>query len=273
MISSQQLFIVFIVSIVFNAVLLAVLLAVILTGRNRTGSNSQLDFLAGELRSLHEIFLKPKTRGGLGERLLYRILEDSIPGKYWERQYRFSTGAIADAVVRLGKYIIPVDSKFPREGAGKLMEQPELKAQAQATKEIRKHIDTIREKYIRPDEGTLQFALMYLPSEGMYYSLFLEEPSALFDYALKARVIPVGPGTFFTYLQTIAYGLQGFAVSERGDDILKSVTQMQIDFIESMRLMEKTEQHTRNAGNALTELKTRLDKLGAKLESLKKLEI
>ncbi len=262
-----------IISIACNAVLLLAVLWFVIRGSEKRRQNDRIDILAEEMRRLQELFTAPKSRGGLGERLLYQLLEDTVPGKYWEQQYRFTSGVIADAVIKLGNYIIPIDSKFPREGISKLIETPALKNQAQATKEIRRHIDTIREKYIIPKEGTLQFALMYLPSEQIYYSLFLEEPSTLFDYALNARVIPVSPVTFFVYLQTIAYGLQGFAVSERGEDILKALAQMQIDHIESFRLLEKSEQHIRNAGNGLTGAKARFELLGKRLEELQKLEI
>ena len=260
-------------SLLINIILLsAVAVLLLLRTRKQSSRPDEVAVLAGELRQLNDLFLKPKLRGGLGERFLYQLLEDSVPGKYWERQYRFSSGAIVDAVVRLGSYLVPVDSKFPKEGIDSLINEPRLKSQLQATKDIRRHIDSIREKYIRPEEGTLQFALMYLPSEAVYQALFIEEPLTLFDYALKSRVIPVSPGSLFVYLQTVSYGLQGLTLSQKGDEILKAVAQLSIDYGDCMRLLDKTEQHAKNMNAALAEAKQKMLRLGLGVDGLSKLE-
>ncbi|MBN2510433.1 MAG: DNA recombination protein RmuC [Spirochaetales bacterium] len=260
-------------SLVLNGALCITALILVFTllfKKKKPGSD--LSVLTGELRQLNDLFLKPKLRGGLGERFLYQLLEDALPGKYWQRQYRFSSGAVVDAVIRLGQFLVPVDSKFPKEGTDALLHNPALKDQLQATKDIRRHIDTIREKYICPQEGTLQFALMYLPSEGLYHSLFIEEPLTLFDYALKSRVIPVSPGSLFIYLQTVSYGLRGLTLHEKGEAILKTLSQLSVDYGDCMRLLEKTEQHARNMNGSLMEAKQRMARLGISLEGLSSLE-
>ena len=167
------------------------------------------------ISSLQEILRAPKLRGGLGELLLERLLADTLPPDHFKLQHRFRNGETVDAVVQIGKNLIPIDSKFPLEDFERIVaaesEEEQAALRRQFVRTIKKHIDAVT-KYILPDENTFDFALMYIPAENVYYETVLRnypEGSELCSYALQRRVIPVSPNSFYTYLQVIILGLKG----------------------------------------------------------------
>src|SRR5262249_38700258 len=149
-------------------------------------------------------------------------------------QHAFRSGAIVDAAVCLGRNIVPVDAKFPLENFQRLLkagDEAEKKGFRKAfVADVRRHIDAIAGKYIRPDEGTFDFALMYIPAENVYYETIVRDEAGgdgqangLFEHAIERRVIPVSPNCFYAYLQVILMGLKGMRVEESARQIFQGL--------------------------------------------------
>ncbi|MGH9442452.1 MAG: DNA recombination protein RmuC [Thermoanaerobaculia bacterium] len=190
--------------------------------------SQQMAGLGTELSRLQDLFKSPKVRGGLGEQLLEDALRQVLPAASFEMQKRFSGGETVDAAIRLGDRWVSVDSKFPLENfrrAADLENETERKnARSQFLRDVRKHIEAIASKYIRPAEGTFDFALMYVPAEAVYAEIVAESgEGSLVDLALARRVVPVSPLLFYTYLYTISVGLKGMEIEKRAHDILKEL--------------------------------------------------
>ncbi|GAF91375.1 unnamed protein product, partial [marine sediment metagenome] len=167
---------------------------------------------AKSISGLEGLLRAPKFRGGFGELFLGDMLGQMLPPAHYELQHKFKSGEIVDAIVRLGTNIVPIDSKFPLENFKKHLEEENAKEKEEFKKkfitDVKKHIDAISQKYILPDEGTYDFALMYIPAENIYYETILKEESlgeerSIFSFAMKKRVLPVSPNSFFAYLQVI----------------------------------------------------------------------
>jgi len=171
-----------------------------------------------EISSLSDLFRAPQFRGSIGEHLLGELLSQILsPGQY-ALQHRFRSGERVDAVIILRAGMVPVDSKFPLDSFRRLMAEKDEQARGRLRRQFvrvtKKHIDDVASKYILPDEGTFDFALMYIPAENVYYETIIRdealgEESSLLSYALEKRVIPVSPNSFYAYLQAIALGLKG----------------------------------------------------------------
>jgi DNA recombination protein RmuC len=171
-----------------------------------------------------------KSRGSLGEVTLERLLEDSLPSAQYSTQYRFSSGEAADAVIKLrDKKLMAIDSKFPLDAYRRISTDGDEARRAFATA-VKGHADAITKKYIVPDEGTLDVALMFVPSESVYYELLMTEDSkgqALDAYCRDKHVIAVSPNTLFAHLHVIALGLRGMQMEENAKRILESLSGME----------------------------------------------
>ncbi|MDF1544096.1 MAG: DNA recombination protein RmuC [bacterium] len=165
----------------------------------------QIESIGSNIQSLSELLKPPKVRGGLGEMLLEHILAQVLPIKLYERQYRFSNGKTVDAVIRVGEMILPVDSKFPLESYQRVLAsgEEEKAAQTEFKRTMKKHIDDISEKYIQPEEGTTQFALMYIPAEAIYARFVSDPDYDGLSYALSKQVIPTSPGHLYGFLVSV----------------------------------------------------------------------
>jgi DNA recombination protein RmuC len=203
-----------------------------------------------EVRSLLKV---PQLRGTLGEVWLEELLRQVFPAGLYEMQHAFRSGEKVDAVIRVGGRLVSVDSKFPLEACQRM-----LAAGADVEKErrtfrrsLRARIDEIAEKYIRPDEGTFEFALMYIPAENVYYEAVVrgeatEEDESVVAYALGRKVIPVSPNTLYAYLAAILHGLKGLEVEKQAREILASLGGLQQQFgrfEEAYRLVGKHLEH------------------------------
>jgi len=209
--------------------------------------------------------------------MLYQLLSEAIPG-YYETQYAFQSGAVVDAVIKLGKNLVPVDSKFPLE-AFRRLQQAESPEQSKALKKsflrtVRGHIDDIADKYILPAESTYNFALMYIPAENVYYETIIrdEDISDLYPYALEKRVIPVSPHTFFAYLQVIIRGLRGLQIETRAERILDYLNQLKGDQLRLREDFEVLGTHIKNTSQKYLQTERRLNKLEDKLSLSSSLE-
>src|SRR2546423_92493 len=164
---------------------------------------AQMLELGSEFAKLEQMLRPPKARGGFGELLLENLLRDRLPPAAYEMQYTFDSGERVDALVRVDRSI-PIDSKFPLDNYNRLVEAESADertlAERQFARDVKQHIEAIASKYIRPDEGTYDFAFMYIPVEAVYYELACGKTGALLAYANERRVFPVSPTTFTAYL-------------------------------------------------------------------------
>ena len=240
-------------------------------------ASRQIFEVGKNIATLQEILQPPKLRGGLGEQFLGELLAQVLPPKFYTLQYMFSTGERVDAVVRLGEKIVPIDSKFPLDNFKRLIEcktEEEKKAsQKNFARDVKKHIDDIANKYILPQEGTYDFALLYIPAENVYYETITKdeafgEEKGILNYALKKKVIPVSPNSFYAYLQVIVLGLRGFKIERDAHRILDSLSGLNKELEAFQGDFQLVGKHITNAMNKYEEARRRLDKFGFKLEQI-----
>ena len=232
-------------------------------------ANAEILARANDLKKLEQALRPPKARGGFGELLLGNLLRDRLPPDSYHLQYGFKTGERVDAVIKVER-LVPIDAKFPLDNFERLAdaetdEERALHEKAFA-RDLRSHVDAIASKYIRPDEGTYDFALMYLPSEGVYYELVCGKTGALLQYAHDKRVFPVSPTTFTSQLQVIALGLKGMQIEQRAHEVMAYVSQLQGDFDRFRDDFAVVGKHIGNAQSKFAEAEKRLDRLDTKLE-------
>ncbi|MGH7645787.1 MAG: DNA recombination protein RmuC, partial [Gemmatimonadales bacterium] len=188
----------------------------------------RLETVGETVSEVQQLLQVPKLRGTLGEVWLEELLRQILPPAHFHMQHRFTSGERVDAVVTLGDRLVPVDAKFPLEACQRMLaattpEDAERERRAFG-RSLRDRIDEIADKYIRPDEGTYDFALMYIPAENVYYEAVLraqdpEDGRSVLGHALRRRVIPVSPHTFYAYLLVILHGLKGMAVESRAREM------------------------------------------------------
>lgn len=227
--------------------------------------------LSQAAQTLQSVLGGAKTRGTLGEVTLERLLEDALPRSAYEMQYRFtSTGAVVDAIVRGGERLLPVDSKFPLEAYRRLAAEGDA-ARREFSTAVRKHADSIAEKYILPEEHTLDYALMFVPSEGVYYELLRTEDSKyglLDEYCRSKRVFPVSPNTFYACLSAIAVSLQGQKIEENARHLLSNLAGLKKQLDSFGDVYEKLGTHLRHAQQSYEDADTRLSRARNSVEQM-----
>jgi DNA recombination protein RmuC len=239
-------------------------------------ANKKIYEVGKDISSLQEILRAPKLRGGLGEFFLEDMLSQILPRDHFEMQHGFRSGERVDAVVRVGESYVSVDSKFPLENFRRLLdaasEEEQNRARKQFLSDVRKHIDAIASRYILPDEGTYDFALMYIPAENVYYETIikdsLSDEKSIAEYALLKRVIPVSPATFYAYLQAILLGLKGLKVEEQAKEIIQLLGRLEGDFTKVREDFRLVGRHLSNASSAYQSAEKKLDHFGDKVTSL-----
>lgn len=189
---------------------------------------------AKQLQGLQDILKNPKQRGVLGEYYLETVLKNVLPPNMYQMQYGFKNGEIVDAVVFIDKKIVPIDSKFSLENYNRLIGAPESEKagfEKAFVNDLKMRI-TETAKYIRPDEDTMDFAFMFIPSEGIYYDLLVnqvgagEEENLIQRAASKYKVIIVSPTSFLAYLQTVMQGLKALQIEQKAVEIQKRVGEL-----------------------------------------------
>src|SRR5215218_47819 len=232
-------------------------------------ATGQLAEQAKDLGQLQQLLRPPKSRGGFGELLLENMLADRLPVDAYTPQYTFRSGERVDAVIRVEK-LVPIDAKFPLDNFERLVEAPDDETRQLHEKafarDVKIHIDAIASKYIRPDEGTYDFALMYLPSEAIYYELACGKTGALLKYAHEKRVLPVSPTTLTAYLQVIVLGLKGLQIEEHAHEVMAYCAQLQKDFGRFKEDFDLVGKHLGNARDRYADAEKRLDRFESKLE-------
>ena len=215
----------------------------------------QMNEIGRSMKDLQDFLRSPKLRGNIGEQVLRELLGQFLPKESFHLQYRFRTGEIVDAAIKTESGIIPIDSKFPMENFKNMM-----KAETEAEKkvyekefgrDVKKHIDDIAKKYILPEEGTIDYALMYVPSEPVYYEIMSNMPE-LSEYAHKKRVLPVSPSTFYAYMRAILMSFEGKKIEERARAILAALRGIKGDsekFGDALRVLTKHINDTKNTSD------------------------
>ena len=195
-------------------------------------STKQVFVIAEQLSNLEKVLKNQKQRGNLGEASLELVMSNILPPGAYAMQYEFPGGETVDAIIRTPEGIIPVDAKFPLENYTRLQDEKDdirrIEFEEAFKRDLKKRIDETS-KYVRPKDGTLSFAFMYIPAESIYYDLLNDGVGAvntrsLLDYAQNDRkVIIVSPTTFAAYLQSVLYGFRAFKIEEQAKDIAKNV--------------------------------------------------
>ena len=235
-------------------------------------ASRQIFDLAKQISNLHNILQSPKMRGGLGEFLLTDLVSQCLDGSSYQEQFRFAGGTIVDMALFVGQRTLCIDSKFPLENFRRMLlsEQEEDKKQLRKLflNDVKKHVNDISGKYILPDEGTFDFALMFIPAENVYYELIVKEDGDLYSHCLAKKVIPVSPNTFYAYLQVILMGLRGFQISEQAKRILGQLQQLNHDLSRFEGDFSKMGVHLRNAQSSFEGSVQKLGKLKNKVEAM-----
>ena len=224
---------------------------------------------AKDLARLEQALRPPKARGGFGELLLENLLRDRLPRGSYSMQHTFRSGERVDAVVDVGR-LIPIDSKFPLDNFERMVEadgdDERLLHEKAFGRDVKGHVDAIAAKYIRPADGTFDFALMYLPSESIYYELVCGKTGGLYAYSLGKRVFPVSPSTFHAYLAIIVLGLRGLQIERHAQEVMAYCAQLGKDFDRFRQDFDVVGKHIGNAASKYSEADRRLERLETRLE-------
>ncbi|MDO8269917.1 MAG: DNA recombination protein RmuC [Candidatus Levybacteria bacterium] len=236
-------------------------------------SLGEMSEIGRNMKDLQEFLNSPKLRGNIGEQVLKELLGQFLPKNTYRLQYRFKTGSIVDAVIITGGGIIPIDSKFPMENFRRISKATDDKEKKLIEREfisdIKRHIDSISSKYILTNEGTIDFALMYVPSESVYYEI-ANEPS-LYDHATKKRVLAVSPMTFYAFLRSILIGFEGQKISQQAHKILSNLRSIQKEYEKTNENLETLSRHVSNSYNMMTQVSTSFGKLGQQITTTNEL--
>ena len=233
--------------------------------------------LGADVRSLQHILTAPKLRGQLGEHSLSGLLQTLLPANGFTLQHTFRSGRIVDALIKLPDYSVSVDAKFPLPSFEKMAaaqsddEKQRLRRQFQS--DVTKHIDKIAADYIRPEEGTLDFALMYIPAENVYYETVIRYDSDradVLEHALAKKVIPVSPNLLYAYLMTIVMGLHGLQIEQEAAAIRVQLQELAGGFGAFVGNWDVLGKHLRNAQGQYDEGHKQLTRFSSQLEQLEK---
>jgi DNA recombination protein RmuC len=227
--------------------------------------------LSKAAQTLQAVLGSAKTRGTLGEVTLERLLADALPQSAYATQYRFdSTGAIVDAIVRSGERLLSIDSKFPLDAYRRLMGTGE-DARREFCAVVRKHADSIADKYILPHEHTFDYALMYIPSESIYYELLMSDDpkhGMLDEYCRTKRVFPVSPNTFYACLSAVAVSLQGQKLEENARHLRANLEGLKKQLELFADVYEKLGNHLRYAQQSYGDADSKLGRARNSLEQM-----
>jgi DNA recombination protein RmuC len=223
-----------------------------------TEATNRVAKLGEDITKLESILQATNRRGGFGEILLENLLVQVLPYKHFKMQYSFQDKARVDAAILLGERILPIDSKFPLHGFDDEVSEvgtPQKKQKSLFVRAVKERMDETS-KYIRPAEGTFEFAMMYIPAENVYYEIISN--SDLFNYSMQKRVIPASPNSFFAYLQVVVFGLRGMQIEENAREILGRISSLNI-------ALDTVQEQYEKLGGTINTTQTRYTELGKKL--------
>ncbi len=224
-----------------------------------------------DMKDLSNVLKSPKLRGGLGEQFLYEILESFLPHDHFKTQYKFKDGAVCDAVVFTEKGIIPIDSKFPMENFAAM-----LKADAQSERDklkrvfigdVKKKIEEIATKYILPEEGTTHQAIMYIPSENVYYELIVNTPE-IESYAKEKNVVMASPNTLSYFLKVLLVAFHQQNLEKHAGEVLKALDGIKLEASKFNDDLDVLEKHISNGYKSMDGIRTKFSRLFNKIDKI-----
>jgi len=230
--------------------------------------------LSKSIADLQHILSAPKLRGGFGEEQLENLLAMVFAREQYRTQYAFSSGDRADAVLMFPQGMVAIDSKFSLENFRRIAEADgdadRKAARRDFLKDVRKRVDEIANKYIRPAEGTLPFALMYVPAENVYYEAIIrdDDETGLYEYCVQKHVMPVSPNSLYAYLHTIVVGLKSLHVSQQAESILRQMESLRFELQKFTDVYDKLGTHLKNAGKSYDDSTRALSKLENRVQNL-----
>jgi DNA recombination protein RmuC len=226
------------------------------------------------MKDLQEFLKSPKLRGNIGEHVLKDLISQMFPKNNFFLQYEFKTGDRVDAAIKTDAGILPIDSKFPMENFQKMTKASEQKEkdvfQKEFIRDIKKHINAISKKYILPDEGTMDFALMYVPSESVYYEIV--NIAEIMDFAKNERVYIVSPSTLYAHLQTILLSFEGRKIEEKSKEIFIMLRSLQTDYNKVNENLNVLGKHLSNASMQFSSVSGGFSTIGKKINITRRLE-
>ena len=221
------------------------------------------------MKDLQDYLKSPKLRGNIGEQVLTDLIAQMFPKTGYVLQHHFKSGQIVDAAIKTQAGLLPIDSKFPMENFQKIYQAETATEKAQArtafVRDVKKHVKDISDKYILPEEGTLDFALMYIPSESIYYEIVNE--TEILDLSRDVRVYPVSPTTLYANLQTILLSLEGQKIAGKTTEVFTLLRAVQKDYEKLNENFTLLGKHLTNAYNTLNDTSHTMNQIGNKLES------
>jgi len=246
-------------------------------GQLKESSNNMLE-IGKQINQLQNILSSPKLRGNLGETLLEDLIKQVIPQGFYEFQYTFQDGSKVDAIIRTSERIIPIDSKFPKDEFERYVnaesDSEKNNALTKFSKAMKNQIDDIAAKYIKPAEDTFDFAVMFIPSESMYYELLMQEgdENGVYRYAMKKHVVPASPNSFYAYIQAIAIGLKGMQIEKNAQLIRDQLAQLENSLLKFDDHFETLGTHLRNASTKYGDSREAIGRFREKLQGIAKLD-
>jgi len=237
----------------------------------------QMTQIGTQLQEFQAFLRSPKLRGNLGEQGLKDLLAQILPKELYKIQHHFKNGEIVDFAITIDAGLVPVDAKFPLENFNKMInakaEKEKLEHYRAFRTDFKKHISKIANKYILPDEGTTDFAFMYIPSESIFFEVLNNEKlRELYDYSLNSKVILASPSTFFYYLRTIMLGLEGKRVHEMSRQILATLRVIQQESKKMGENLSVLNKHVGNAKNSMDTVNNDYSRLAGKIDNVRMLE-
>ncbi len=237
------------------------------------GEVSTIQKAMENVSSFQEFFKSPKARGEWGEASLEHILTEYFPSHFYESQHGFSSGEKVDAVLKLpNDKLLPIDSKFPFDNYRKMVLEEERdkkdKVRKRFLKDVKKQITEISNKYILPAEGTVDFAIMYIPAEAVYYEINMSRDIGVIEYAREKNVILASPNTIYLTLKAIEHWFRDTQISRKTQEIIKGISKIQKDSTKLKDEFRKLGNHLKNATSAYERSDKRLDMFDSKVEKL-----
>src|SRR5687768_471663 len=231
--------------------------------------------LAKGIGSLQDLLRAPKPRGGFGELMLERLLQDCLPASAYEIQFTYRDGSRVDAVVHCANRLVPIDAKFPNESytqiAAATDEADRIRRRRAFLQQVRRHIDAVA-RYVSPQDSTIDYSFMYLPSEAIYYEVMTREAADgeidLGTYCQERHVIPASPNTLLAYLQVVALGVRGLAMQERTRELQQSIAQVRREFERFVGLHDQLGTHLDHAMKKFDETERALARASGAIEGL-----
>ncbi len=239
------------------------------------GTNKQMLLLGTEVRRLQDILSSPKLRGQMGEWSLENLLSQILPKDSYELQYTFKDGKVVDALIKMADYCVPIDAKFPLPSFEAMLkaeaDEEKMRLRKQFLKDVTIHIDKIASDYIRPAEGTLDFALLFIPAENVYYETIVKyagETQDILQYSLDKKVIPVSPNLLWAYLMTVVMGLHGLQIEKQAAEIRQNLKKLNASFVGFLSNWDILGTHIRNTYTKYDEGQKKLDRFGMQLDQI-----